>query len=121
MPLLLSIIQKSKCQTSLGNEKEISTRKDTKEKTACKLVAVQASTFCTIPNFVVLPILNNCSKRKFLQSEELLAEHVNDKLSCMVNQFHNFFFMKVNVKKSTFIFNRTNYLHNNKFNQLDIL
>jgi hypothetical protein len=74
MPLLLSIIQ-----TSLRNEKEIGTREDTKEKSACKLVAVQASTFCTILNFV-LPILNNCSKRKVLQSEELLAEHVNDKL-----------------------------------------
>jgi hypothetical protein len=75
MPLLLSIIQ-----TSLRNEKEIGTREDTKEKSACKLVAVQASTFCTILNFVVLPILNICSKRKVLQSEELLAEHVNDKL-----------------------------------------
>jgi len=53
---------------------------DTKEKRTCKLVATQASTLCTISNFVVLPILNNCSKRKILQSEEFLAEHVNDKL-----------------------------------------
>jgi hypothetical protein len=69
MPLLLSIIQKFNRYY-----------KDTKEKTTCKLVVAQASTFCTILNFVVLPILNSCSKRKVLQSEELLAEHVNDKL-----------------------------------------
>jgi hypothetical protein len=54
--------------------------KDTKEKTTCKLVVAQASTFCTISNFVVLPILNNYSKRKVLQNEELLVEHVNYKL-----------------------------------------
>ncbi len=31
----------------------------------------QASTFCTIPNFAILLILNCCTKRKGLQSEEL--------------------------------------------------
>jgi hypothetical protein len=31
-------------------------------------------------NFVVFPIWNNCSKRKVLQNEKLLTEHVNDKL-----------------------------------------
>jgi len=55
-------------------------KKDTKEKIACKLVAAEASTLCITLNFVVLPILNNCSERKVLQSEKLLVEHANDKL-----------------------------------------
>jgi hypothetical protein len=53
--------------------------KDTKEKTTCKLVTTQASTFWIVSNYVVLLILNNYSKRKVLQSEKLLVEHVNDK------------------------------------------
>ncbi len=81
MPLLLSIIQKSKCQTSLRNEKEIGTRKDTKGKNCLQVSSSSSLNFLHyITNFVVLPILNNCSKRKVLQSEELPAEHVNDKL-----------------------------------------
>jgi hypothetical protein len=39
------------------------------------LIATQASTFCIEPNFVVVQILNNYSKKKVLQSEELLVEH----------------------------------------------
>jgi len=54
--------------------------KDTKEKIACKLVVVQVSTLCIVLNFVVLPILNNYSKRNILQNEKLIVEHVNDKL-----------------------------------------
>jgi hypothetical protein len=74
MPPLLSIIQKSKCQTSLKNKKEIGIRKDTKEKTTCKLVVAQASTFYIVSNFAILPILNSYSKRKVL-----MIEHMNDK------------------------------------------
>jgi hypothetical protein len=70
----------SKCQTSLKKPKKKGIKKDTKEKIACKLVAAEASTLCITLNFVVLPILNNCSKRKVLQSEKLLVEHANDKL-----------------------------------------
>jgi hypothetical protein len=51
-----------------------------KEKTSCKLVVAQVSTFCIVVNFVVFPILNNYSKRNVLHSEKLLAEHANDKL-----------------------------------------
>jgi hypothetical protein len=77
----LITIHYSKIQMSKKNRnKRDRYYKDTKEKTTCKLVVAQASTFCTISNFVVLPMLNNCSKRKVLQSEELLARHVNDKL-----------------------------------------
>jgi hypothetical protein len=78
--MLSSIIQKSKCQKNLIHIYFLNgINKDTKEKIACKLIATQASTFYTIPNFVILPILNNYSKRKVLQSEALLAKHVNDK------------------------------------------
>jgi hypothetical protein len=80
MPLLLSIIKKSKCQTNLKiKKKKKGIMKDTKEKIAYKLVVAQVSTFCIVLNFVVFPILNNYSKRNILQSEKLLAEHANDK------------------------------------------
>ncbi len=79
MPMLLPIIQKSKCQTSFKNKKEIGIRKNTKEKTTCKLVTTQVLTFWIVSNYVVLLVLNNYSKKKVLQSEELLVEHVNDK------------------------------------------
>jgi len=45
MPLLLSIIQKFKCQNKFRNKKSDRYHKDTKEKTTCKLVAGQVSTF----------------------------------------------------------------------------
>ncbi len=61
-------------------KKKISIKKHTQEKTTCKLVEAQASTFCIILNSIVFPILNNCSKRKVLQSEELMTKHANDKL-----------------------------------------
>jgi hypothetical protein len=64
----------------LKTKKKKGIKKDTKERIACKLVAAEASTLCITLNFVVLPILNNCSKRKVLQSEKLLVEHANDKL-----------------------------------------
>jgi hypothetical protein len=38
----------------------------------------------------------------------------------MVDWLHGFIFIKVNLKKTMFIFNRTTYLHNKKINQLDV-
>jgi hypothetical protein len=40
-----------------------------KKKITCKLIANQASTFCTKLDFVLVQILNNYSKTKVLQSE----------------------------------------------------